>query len=87
MSRLTTRIAALERQAGRRRGQARCPNCREWPSNRWVVTEINVDGVENRHGELEEPVECPDCGWSPTVYEVSLIEIRDWDTIGKHGRI
>jgi hypothetical protein len=87
MSRLSQRIAALERQTAQRRGEARCATCREWPSQRMIVNEINADGVETRHDELEEPVGCPRCGWSPTVHAVTLIEVRDWETVGRHGRI
>jgi hypothetical protein len=87
MSRLSQRVAALERQTAQRRSQRRCANCREWPATRVVEIDINADGIETRHDALEEPVECPRCGWSPTVYEVTVVEVRDWDSIGKHGRI
>jgi len=85
MSRLTRRVAALERQTARRRGHHRCHICRDWASTRVAIIEIDVDGVETRHDRLEEPVECPGCGWSPIVYEVTLEEVRDWDRVGRHG--
>jgi len=85
MSRLGRRVEALERQAAQRRGQGRCPNCRAWSSTRILMIEIDVDGVETRHDRLEEPVECPTCGWSPMVHEVTQVTILDWDRVGRRG--
>jgi hypothetical protein len=87
MSRLSQRIESLERQTAQRHGQARCATCREWPAIRTTLIEISADGVEIRRDAPEEAVACPRCGWSPTMHTVTLVEVRDWETVGRHGRI
>ena len=86
MSALAERLARLERQAGRRLGQRRCSACITWPSRHVVITEIDADGVVTRQDELESPVACPQCGWAPVVHTVEIVEIRNWESVGKHGR-
>jgi hypothetical protein len=86
MSRLSQRIAALERQTAQHRGEARCDNCRERPSSHVLITEIDADGVVTRRDTLEGPSSCPACGWGATIHQVKIVEVRDWNAIGRHGR-
>jgi hypothetical protein len=86
MSRLSQRVEALERQTAQRRGQARCATCREWPASHVLITEIDADGIVIRHDNLEGPSSCPVCGWSATIHQVKIVEVRDWNSIGRHGR-
>jgi hypothetical protein len=86
MSRLSQRVAALERQTAQRRGFARCATCRDWPSSHVLITEIDADGIVTRHDDLEGPSRCPVCGWGATIHRVEIVEVRDWNAIGRHGR-
>ena len=86
MSALAGRLARLERQAGRRLSQRRCSACITWPSRPVVITEIDADGGVTRQDELESPVACLQCGWAPVVHMVEIVEVRDWDRVGRHGR-
>jgi hypothetical protein len=83
---LAERLARLERQAGRRLCQRRCSTCITRPSSHVVITAIDADGVVTRQDELESPVECPQCGWAPVVHLVEVMEVRDWESVGRHGR-
>ena len=86
MSALAERLARLERQAGRRLGQRRCLACVTWPSRHLVITEIDSDGVMARQGEPGSPVQCRQCGWAAVVHMVEIVEVRDWESVGRHGR-
>jgi hypothetical protein len=41
-----------------------------------------VDSIE-AWDSLKPAKPCPRCGWAPVVVE--LIEIEDWDHVGRHG--
>ena len=85
MTSLSQRIAALERQTAQRRGQSRCATCREWPSKHILITEINADGIVTRQDRLEGPSTCAACGWSATIYAVKIVEVENWERVGRHG--
>ena len=80
MSRLTTRVDRLVRRSADRQQGARCSLCRSWPNVR--VLEIDIYGTETLV-DPTIPERCAACGWSPTV--VRIIEVRDWERVGKHG--
>ena len=86
MSGLGRRIAALERLTAQRRGQDRCATCREWPAKHVLVTEVAWDGTVERDDVLDQPEECPACGWRPGIVRVEIEEVKDWGSIGRHGR-
>jgi hypothetical protein len=86
VSALAERLARLERQAGRRLSQRRCSACITWPSRHVLIAEIDADGGVTRQDELASPVECPQCGWAAAVHVVEVVEVRDWESVGKHGR-
>jgi hypothetical protein len=87
MSRLSQRVETLERQTAQRRGWSRCPTCREWPSRHILTTEINADDIVIRQDRLEGPSTCTTCGWTATIHAIEIVEVRNWDTVGRHGRI
>jgi hypothetical protein len=86
VSALAARLARLERQAGRRLRQRRCSACITRPSRHVVITEIDADGGVTRQDELDTPVACLQCGWAAAVHMVEIVEVRDWDGVGRHGR-
>ena len=86
MSALAERLARLERQAGRRQGQQRCSACITRPSRHVVITATNADGIVTRQDELESPVVCRQCGWAAAIHTVEIVEVRDWESVGRHGR-
>ena len=86
MSGLAERLARLERQAGRRLSPRRCSACITWSSRHVIITEIDADGGVTRQDERHTPVECLRCGWAPAVHTVEIVEVRDWESVGRHGR-
>jgi hypothetical protein len=80
MKALSSRLARPERHQAKQRATTRCNLCRDWPG--WRILNIDVDGVETWDGP--EPAKpCPRCGWAPVVFHV--IEVKDWERVGKHG--
>ena len=79
MSKLASRLDRLERQQAKQ-GQRRCANCRSW--NRTHVLNIDVDGNESWE-DPDAPDRCTRCGWVSMV--IRVIEVRDWERVGKHG--
>jgi hypothetical protein len=51
-----------------------------------LITEIDADGIATRHDDLEGPSSCPVCGWGATIHRDKIVEVRDWNAIGRHGR-
>ena len=86
MSRLSERIAALERETAQQAWQRRCSTCRDWPASHILITEIDADGNVARCDTLEGPSTCPACGWGATIHAVGIVEVRDWESVGRHGR-
>jgi hypothetical protein len=80
MSRLGARVARLEQRSRQRLERRRCSLCRPWPKAR--VVEIGVEGAATWLTP-DVPEQCPDCGWRPIV--VQLIEVEDWERVGKYG--
>ncbi|HZN68329.1 MAG TPA: hypothetical protein VFB66_23790 [Tepidisphaeraceae bacterium] len=86
MSRLGRRIAALERLTAQRRRPSRCPTCRDWPARHILIKDIAWDGTVKRDDVLAQPEACPVCGWRPGIVRVEIEEVKDWGSIGRHGR-
>jgi hypothetical protein len=86
MRTLKHRLAQLEQAHAIQLRRTRCSHCRDWPSSHLLITEINADGVVTRQDGLERPSTCPVCGWAATIHAVEIVEVRDWNAIGRHGR-
>jgi hypothetical protein len=83
---LAERLARLERQTAQQTRQQRCSTCRDWPTSCILITEVNADGIVTRQDKLEGQSTCPACGWGATIHTVEIEEVRDWNSIGRHGR-
>ena len=86
MRTLKHRLARLEQAHATQLRRTRCAHCRDWPSRHVLITEIDADGIATRHDDLEGPSSCPVCGWGATIHSVKIVEVRDWNAIGRHGR-
>jgi hypothetical protein len=86
VSALAERLARLERQARRRLRLRRCSGCITWPSRHVLITELDADGGVTRQDERAAPVACLQCGWVPAVHLVEIVEVRNWEGVGQHGR-
>jgi hypothetical protein len=77
VSRLSTRLRALER---RHAPAGRCATCRGWRDCRVVHSDPQMHVLSERWAQewdLPQPPErCPDCGWEPLTITVQYIE--DW---------